>query len=190
MRDWARFCNLFYKQLERWHIYCKNHLILNLPADSKMSALAFKEPCVTSSPQCYFKAVSAKSAEMPVHHFLPTEVHLRFVTHLEEINILKLGILIKVIKVMFSELKRLLEDFCLVQDTASTVSRTTTDKYTRLIRHNRETSQKKSTVRNQCIRKVCNYQEVWTLSVFIYKAFKFWSRVQWLFYSSQTFRHK
>lgn len=135
-----------------------------MTAGNKTLALVVKKLCVTSSPQCYFKAISAKAAEMLMPRLLP-QVYLRFVRaakHLEEINILKSGSLIKLVKVTFSDTKRLL-DFCAGHNKHS-VSRTTIDTYICLIRHTEKTSQKENTVRNQCIQKVCNHQAVWTLS--------------------------
>lgn len=75
-----------------------------------MLAFVVKKLHVTSSPQCSCKAVSAIAAKMSMYHLC--QVHLgyaRAAKHLEDMNILKLGSLIKLIKVMFSEGKRILK---------------------------------------------------------------------------------
>lgn len=80
-------------------------------------------------------------------------MHLKFVRaakHVEEMNVLKSGSLIKLIKGVFSEVKRLLEDFR-AGHSKHFVSRSTIDTYICLIRHKGKMSQKENTVRKQCI---------------------------------------
>lgn len=70
-----------------------------------MFALVVKKLYVTSSPQCYFKDVPQKNAEMPMHQLLayPKRISdfVRAAKYLEEINILKSKKYIKLISYVF-----------------------------------------------------------------------------------------